>query len=268
MSKLLGIPPQLITKPLTQTLRTNASFQLVEESRPNIAKQLHEQELSAALVSPFEYAKESSDYRIVPNIAVASSVGGIIVRFREGVKTIRSLAVDPTYASEIILTKIILAESFDIEPQIVPMMATQEVMLQKADAALVVGDESFRIQMANVIDVVEEWNEMTGLPFVHALWCGRENSLAKEEIALFQDAQTKGVAGIADLAMQYPLSERDAVRKHLQSFTYALDEQDREGLGEFMKYLFYHGILPDVAELNFYKPENATNDLLSDISPN
>jgi hypothetical protein len=58
------------------------------------------------------------------------------------------------------------------------------------------------------------------------------------------------------------------VTDYLQLFTYALEEQDREALAEFMKYLYYHGVLPDVADLNFFKAGNTMDDLFSDISPN
>jgi chorismate dehydratase len=271
--KLLGIPTQLITKPLTQALRTTAVFQLVEDARPNIAKRLQEQEFSAALLSPLDYAKESSDYCIVPNVAVVSPEGNgsIVVRFREGIKNVKTLAVDPSYASEIILTNIILAEAFELEPTIVPMIAQPERMLHKADAALLVGDLALNApgDSRNSIDIVEEWNEMTGLPYVHALWCGRENGLTKEEMHHLQSAMEKGVAGIEDIARECAFENRDALQRYLESFSYTLDDRAREGLAEFMKYLYYHGILPDVAEVKFFKQEEGrAGDLLADISAN
>ncbi len=263
--KLLGIQTSLHTKPLTEPLRGNSSFQLIQDVRPALAKKLREHELSAALLSPLDYAKESSEYCIVPNVAVVSAEGGTIVRFREGVKKIRTLAVDPQFACEIILAKIILSEAFHIEPQIFPMHADAETMMQRADAALLVGDAAFGHQSENSIDVVEEWFELTGTPFVHAIWCGREDSLVAADMDVLRQAQAQGIAGIPDLLLNYDPSEREGVQDYLESFTYALEEQDRDGLAEFMKYLYYHGILPDVVDLNFF---NTSGDLLSDISPN
>lgn len=241
---LLGISSQLMTRPLTQTLRANPNFQLEEETRANITLQLRDQSLSAALISPLDYARDSSELCIVPDVAVVSrqADSSIIIPFREGVKTIRTLAVDPAYASEIVLAKIILAESFDIEPSIVPMSAPLDMMLQKADAALLVGDQAF--QARNItdryIDIVEEWCDMTELPYVHAIWCGRERDLTKEDIVQIQNASYKGVAGIGDIALQNPQAERDAIQQYLESFSYELTEEARNGLAEFVKYLFYH----------------------------
>lgn len=269
--KLIGVPTQLLTKPLTEALRGNAAFQIVEESRPNIAKQLQEQSLGAALISPLDYAKESSDYRIVPKVAaVSGGNGSIVLRFREGTRKITTLAVDPSFALEIILAKIVLAEQFELEPKVVPLIASAEVMLQKADAALLAGDAALRERGAtqDIIDIVEEWNELTDLPFVHAIWCGREGDLTHEEILSIQQAAEKGAAGIRDILAQYEPGARDAASEYMRGFSYTMDDAVKSGLAEFMKFLYYHGILPDVPDVNFYREEDAKNDSLLDVSPN
>ncbi|MBX2992975.1 MAG: hypothetical protein KF749_17630 [Bacteroidetes bacterium] len=271
---LLGIPNQFYTRPLTEALRTRSSLQLKEDARPNLARQLLDHELAAALLSPLDYAKESSDYRIIPGAAVASygEIASLVIRFREGVHHIRTLAVDPRFASEIVLAKIILAESFDIEPAIRPTMDPVDTILQSADAVLLAGDDAFLHgrTSSNAIDLVEEWNELTGLPFVHAIWCTRDQSLTDDEVDSIQQAAVKGVAGIDDILLRIQKDEREDAKIYLESFSYDLDGTAREGLAEFMKYLYYHGIQPDVAELNFLKmrDEKKDDDLLQDISPN
>ncbi|MCZ6775533.1 MAG: hypothetical protein O7D34_03630 [Ignavibacteria bacterium] len=57
------------------------------------ALELRKHELHAAFVSPIDYARESSDYRIVPGIAV-SSRQAIDLHFRESIRTINTLAVE------------------------------------------------------------------------------------------------------------------------------------------------------------------------------
>ncbi|MDL1891750.1 hypothetical protein FBQ87_02525 [Sphingobacteriales bacterium CHB3] len=272
--KLLGIPNQFYTRPLTEALRTHASLQLKEDARPNLARQLLDHDLAAALLSPLDYAKESSDYCLIPGAAVASygEMTSLVIRFHEGVQQIKTLAVDPNFASEIVLAKIILAESFDIEPAIRPVMGSVDTMLQGADAVLLAGDQALRYGRAssNAIDLVEEWNEMTGLPFVHAIWCTRDQSLTDDEVDFVQQAAVKGVAGIDDIVLHIQKEERETAKSYLESFSYDFDGTAREGLGEFMKYLYYHGIQPDVAELNFLKTrdEKKDDDPLQNISPN
>ncbi len=269
----IGSPTELYARPLIHPLRGNAEFQLLEDSRPRIAKLLSEGELGLALISPLDYARESSDYRIIPNVAVVAegTSDSLLVRFREGVKNIRTLAVDPSFASEIVLTKIILAEQFDLQPAILPMMAPVEMMMQKADAALLVGDTAFRSRRdsEDIIDIVEEWDEMTGLPCVLGLWCGREINIKPEDLELIQGAMVKGVAGIPDIAREFSPDVRADVLEYLELFSYTLGDRAIAGLAEFMQHLYYHGLFPDVAELNFYTGTvDEADDILPGISPN
>lgn len=271
--KRIGIPHSLLTRPVTEALRHAEQYTVVQEPRPSLARKLHLQELSAALISPLDYAKESSDYLIVPGIAVASfhGNGSILVRFREGVQSISTIAVDPAFASEIVMTKIVLAEEFAIEPAILPMNASLDVMLQKADAALITGDDAFRLrhESENIIDIVEEWNEMTDLPFVHAIWCSREGDLTSADMQTLQRMQEKSISGIDEIARTYPPEQREAVSEYLRSFSFSLDDEVRDALAETMRYLYYHGILPDVAELNFHRSDDTPQgEDTPDISQN
>ena len=264
--KRFGTPPLLTARPLAEPLRGVRGVNLVEEPRPTLARRLREQELAGALLSPLDYARDSSDYSIVPNVCIASEGNGsIVIRFKEGIREITTLAVDPAFACEIILAKIILAE-----PAILPMNNSIEIMLQKADAALLTGDAAFQAwnSSASILDVVEEWNEMTGLPYVHALWCVYAHQMTPALVEELQRARRKGIEGISDIAQHYPKDQRRAVKEFLESFTYELTSDVREGLAEFMKYLYYHGITPDVADLNFYKTEPEADSLPKSVSPN
>jgi len=169
--------------------------------------------------------------------------------------------VDPSSSSEIVLTKIILAECFDISPKIVPFSGSLEEALAKADAALLVGDPSLRAQAdhESALDLVEEWNEMTGLPYVHGFWCGREHALTMEEMRLLQEACTEGLGDLDGISSRAPLAHTlngysaAAIRDYLDGLTFAFTEEEEEGLREFSRYAFYHAVLPDIPELQFYE---------------
>ncbi|HLD30238.1 MAG TPA: MqnA/MqnD/SBP family protein, partial [bacterium] len=104
-------------------------------------------------------------------------------------------------------------------------------------------------------DLVEEWNDLTNLPYVHGMWVGREES--ERELFLPQVASLSrdGVQHLADIAGQlarkYSLSPQEAT-EYLSSFTYTLGKEEEESLTEFIRYAYYHGILPDAPDLNFF----------------
>jgi len=259
--KRLGIPGALFTVPLTTALRNANGFRLAVDAPARNALMLREHHLDAALLSPIDFARDGSSYRVVSGVAASSqsSNSAITLHFREGLHHIGTLAADPALTSEIILAKIILAEEFDLSPKIVPFQGPLDVMLGKADAALLAGDTSLGEAAAhpNAVDLVEAWVEMTDLPFVHCFWCAREEDLTDGEVQALQEARDKGTAMISAIAADAAAQSRTSVpivslRAHLESFSYDFTEEVEEGLQEFLRFAYYHGVLPDVPDVRWW----------------
>ncbi len=255
MPKLLGLPSDLYYRPLIYGLESNPLFTMLHDVASQNAHKLRVQELSGAVLSPVEFGRDSSSYHIVSGCGVSSSsrTDTISLHFNDSLETISTVAVNPSSVSEIILMKIILAEEFDTEPSIVPVMGPLKEMLQKADGALLVGDESRRqaVHHSNNVDLVELWNDLTGLPYLHGFWCVREDELNAEELATLRSVARSGVMHIGDIAagLNVTSGETDRVNDYLQAFSYELGDDVIDGLREFLHYAYYHGVLPDVAEV-------------------
>jgi chorismate dehydratase len=265
--KRLGVPSAFYAKPLTVHLAERDLFARQVDVPARHAVQLREGELDAAFLTPIDYARDSSEYRIIPGVGVssASATGSISLVFHDDIQTINTVAIDPSSSSEIILAKIILAEEYELEPKFQPYNGSGDTALQNADAVLLVGDASLReiATHPNRIDLVEAWNEITGLPYVHGFWCGGEENLSPEETQwLIQSAYT-GITSLDTIAGDLPrgafptLSHAD-MSDYLHAFSYDLNEDDLEGLREFLRYAFYHGATPDVAELRFFDAPGAS----------
>jgi chorismate dehydratase len=259
--KRLGVSSSLYCLPLVHDLRTDEHFELIVGAATKHSIALREHDLDAALLSPIDYARGSSEYTIIPGIAISSREANetVVLHFRQGIHNITTLAVDPSSTSEIVLATILLGEQFDLAPKIVPVIGSLDVMLQKADAALLVGDAAFMEsgRRKNKLDLIEEWDDITSLPFVHALWCCREDGLSLQEIQRIQEAKERGMHSLAEIGAEasvrsHGLQSADAVQQYLESFSYTLTEEVRGGLNEFIRYAYYRGILPDVADLHFY----------------
>ena len=121
------------------------------------------------------------------------------------------------------------------------------------------GDASLReiSSHPNRIDLVEAWNVITGLPYVHGFWCGDEEALTPEEVGWLVQSAYSGISALDTIAGNLPhgafpsLSHAD-MSDYLHAFSYDLNEDDLEGLREFLRYAFFHGVTADVAELHFY----------------
>lgn len=246
--RTLGLPATLYCRPFAEGLRNDASFVLVNGEPAVLAQKLLARELDAAFLSPIDYARNASEYLIVPNSAVSSAEGNnaIVVHFREGARSVQTLAVQPASASDIILAKILLAERFDLTPQIVPVLGSLDEMLARGDAALLAADAAMRYALSrpNALDLVEEWIVATDLPYVHGFWAAREGALSKPDLRAVSTAGKRGYDALASAGG--PLADA------LETFSYDLTADVQEGITEFFRYAYYHGILPDIPDLRFF----------------
>jgi predicted solute-binding protein len=102
---------------------------------------------------------------------------------------------------------------------------------------------------------VEEWNDMTELPYIHGFWVGREEETSEEEAKALLTAKKNGVPLQSQIAQgvaqqqNLPLTE---VTQYVSSFSYDFDEREEESLAEFMHYAYYHGAIGDVPEIRFF----------------
>ena len=222
--------------------------------------------LRCAFLSPIDYARHGSGYCIVPGVA-ASSVNRsntIQLFINSDVGDIRKIAVDIRVTSEIILAKIILAEKYPNREgskqavQFLPMFPNRAEMLRKADAALIVNLHPVERMEEKpfALDLVEEWNDMTGLPYVHGCWVGHDEEGLADVARELLRSKERGVTHldqIADtLAAEKNLS-RQFASQYLSTFSYDFGELEQESMTEFMKFAYFHGILPDVPELSFFE---------------
>jgi len=222
--------------------------------------------LRCAFLSPIDYARHGGGYCIVPGVAVSSvdRSNTIQLFINPDVRDIEKIAVDIRVTSEIILAKIILAEKFPNReassktPQFLPMLPNRSEMLRKADAALIVNLQPVETveEKAFALDLVEEWNDMTGLPYVHGCWVGHDEEDLEGVVRELLRSKNQGITHldqIADsLATERNLS-RQFASQYLSTFSYEFGDLEHESMTEFMKYAYFHGILPDVPDLNFYE---------------
>lgn len=223
-------------------------------------------DLRCAFLSPIDYARHGGDYCIVPGVGVSSvdRSNTIQLFINPDVQDIEKIAVDIRVTSEIVLAKIILAERFPNResskktPQFLPMLPNRDEMLRKADAALIVnlhpvdtvGDEPF------ALDLVEEWNDMTGLPYVHGCWVGHDEDDMGAVVRELLRSKERGIAHLSHIAGMLAVEKNifsHFASQYLSTFSYEFGELEHESMTEFMKYAYFHGILPDVPDLSFFE---------------
>jgi chorismate dehydratase len=270
MKSRIAASNAIYLKPLLFGLdRTESLFDLVMDNPAKNALKLSQRSegIRSAFLSPIDYARHGADYCIVPGICVASSQPTTTIQLvlKSEVRNIHRIAVDVRFTSEIILAKIILEEKYRNSSshqklQFIPMMPDIDAMLAKADAALLVNEfpNSNNTSGVFTLDLVEEWNDMTDLPYVHGFWVGREEEMTEQEAKALIMAKNNGVILQLQIGQEVarqqnlPLGE---MTQYFSSFSYDMGEREEESLAEFIQYAYYHTVIGDVPEIRYFDLE-------------
>ncbi len=173
----------LNTAPLVWGLssgRQRGAFELSFALPSECADRLRKNEADVGLVPVIELARQPG-LAVVPGLGVACEgpVRSIVLVSKKPFGAIDSFAADSGSRTSVVLARILAARAHGIRPRVLPRPPRLDEMLEVADAALVIGDPALRIDTAmsswkghpvHVYDLGAEWQDLTGLPMVFAVW--------------------------------------------------------------------------------------------------
>jgi chorismate dehydratase len=190
---------------------------------------------------------------MVPGVGVASrgAVRSILLISKRPLTEIRTLAADSSSRTSVALTRIILSRRYGVEPAFTPHAPDVTSMLERADAALIIGDPALRIDRRaapyHVVDLGQEWTEMTHLPMVFAVWAGRKRHITPEVIDALVESCRFGRAHLEDIvnidAAARGIPEelaREYLTRHIVN---ELGPREYEGLELYLRYAREAGCL-------------------------
>jgi chorismate dehydratase len=226
------------------------------------ATQLRTGEVDAGLISSIEYLR-IPDLKIVPGLCIASPkrVRSVIILSKVPPEAIRTLALDTSSRTSVVLGQILLRERYGACPEVVDLPPDQDLMLERCDAALLIGDVAMRCRREGfiVLDLAEEWHAWTGLPFVFALWQVRGDAPALDMpggVGPFfhksLEAGRENLPAIVDEAWRTIGWTKPELREYLtENIAYSLGERERESLALFFEKAVRQGFAPANRPLAF-----------------
>lgn len=255
----IGTLRDLHTQPLYRTITSSPVFtgELVLDTPAAHIDRMMAKECDAAFAAPMDYALNSSDLVIVPGIGVSSAGFSGVARLylRGTLDAIRTMAVGTVSATDVVLARVVLGEKYDSAPAVVPFSGTVEAMLDKADCALVTGDALFGLTSRQpFLDLVDEWSDITELPFVHTIAVMRDEAYSAPLAELLSASQQAGrleLDAVAESLAAERSIPRSDLREFLSRFSYTFDDASRESLETFFQMAFFHGMAGDVADIRF-----------------
>ena len=196
--------------------------------------------------------------KILPDLCVASTheVKSVILVSRGPLEQVKRVALDQNSRTSVALLRILLQER-GIHPEYLHERPDPERMLSEADAALLIGDPALKVEREKyqVIDLAAEWNALTGLPFVFAVWAVRAGVDLPDLSFYFKSSLRYGLSSVDTLsreaAAELGLDSAD-VRSYLtENLHYFLRQEELAGLEEFYRRAHAHGLILEPRPLEF-----------------
>jgi chorismate dehydratase len=220
---------------------------------------LHEGAIDVGMIPAIEYCR-GPEYRVVPGMGIVSArtVASVALFTRKPLQQLRTIAADTSSRTSNALLRILCAERFEIAPDFQPMSPDPDAMFAACDAALIIGDPALYLDSAakqvEKIDLGEEWNDLTGLPFVWAFWAGRPEAVSPEAVRVLTEARDSGVRASDAIAAEYCGPERAALgRAYLrENIQYELGEREIAGIREYYRLAAKHGLIDSARDVRFY----------------
>jgi chorismate dehydratase len=112
---------------------------------------------------------------------------------------IESLACDPDSHTSVALARIVLAERFGIRPEFVDLTHASQARLLIGDKVVCDEPPGFEHQL----DLGAAWKELTGLPFVFAVWTARKGVDLGDLPAQLERAKRQGLSHVDELIARH-----------------------------------------------------------------
>ncbi len=161
--------------------------ELVKGTPTELNRMLVEGKLDVSAISSIEYARHRDQLVLLPDFTVSADgeVKSILLLTKGPVEELdgRTVALTTTSATSRVLARFLLERHYQVRPRYVDSPPDLAMMMMEADGALLIGDDALRALFAplglRLLDLGKVWKEVTGLPFVFAVWAARREYAEK-----------------------------------------------------------------------------------------
>ncbi|HZQ47050.1 MAG TPA: menaquinone biosynthesis protein [Verrucomicrobiae bacterium] len=212
-----------------------------------LAEKLRRDELDAGLVSITEVLFNDR-YDVLDGMAIASlgEVQSVFLAHRRPPEAAAEIFCDTASLTSVNLLRVLLAER-GLKPVFKPLPDYASAPQQ--DHVLLIGDAALDFLRAphdhEIMDLGAAWLELTGLPFVYAVWAlrrGVENAQLRRQLREARDFGLDTLDSIIRDRTEYDYDFRkDYLGWHIH---YHLGTDEKRGLSRFIELLRKHGLGP------------------------
>src|SRR5258708_34688178 len=202
----LGSVSYLNGKPLIYGLEHDENVGLRLEVPSRLLAGLREKRFDVALLPVIDYQRLDG-LCLVPSGGIGCDGPTLTVRIfsKKPVEQIRTLACDTDSHTSVALARVVLAAKFGIQPKFIDLVHGDD---RPVDARLLIGDKVVCEEppgFDHQLDLGFAWKEMTGLPFVFAIWTARKGVDLGDLPERLARAREEGLKHVDELIARHAL---------------------------------------------------------------
>lgn len=257
----IGVVAYINSRPLARGLERwqgDGRFELQYLSPARLADELAAGRLDVGLLPSVELLR-IPNLVVVPGLGIAATheVRSVLLVSKVPIAEIRRVALDENSRTSAVLVQIVLADRYGLRPEAVAAAPVVDEMLAAADAALLIGDAALRVDRERfvVLDLAGEWLQLTGLPFVFAVWAARDAVATQALSELLESSLEVGMAELGQIVVE-AARETGLVQAVLhdyysRSLSFRMGPRELQGLREFFARASRWGFGRPAEELKF-----------------
>lgn len=238
----MGAVSYLNTKPLVYGFEQGMMKETIDLSfdyPANVAKQLLNNEIDVGLV-PVAVLPMLQEYHIISDYCIGAEgpVASVCLFSDVPLLEIKTILLDYQSRTSAALLKILVKEHWKIQPKFVASEKGFEQQITGTAAGLVIGDRAFaqRKKSKYIYDLAEAWKDMTGLPFVFAVWAANKK-LPEAFATKFNAVTAEGLQYIPEIVAKLQYEAYDLDVYYTRNISYSLSETKQTALALFQKFL-------------------------------
>lgn len=261
----LGCVSYLNTLPLIEGIGKLDRARLTLTAPSRLIDLLTEKAIDVGLISLIDYQRSADPLAMIPAGVIACDGPTMTVRIfaRRPLSEVTHIATDVDSHTAVALMRILMQEQYGIAPTIAPLDLASGSISETdpdhwPDAMLVIGDKVITSSppaalYPHQLDLGLAWKELTGLPFVYAIWMCHADRLDSPEVQLageLLDRQRRHNAGrvgwIAAQRSHLRGWPADLARDYLCDLLhFNVSARDREAIDRFFDLAAKHGIIDE-----------------------
>ena len=233
----------LNTKPLLYGLQDGQlsnEIELVLDYPANLVRLLKSNQIDIGLI-PVGALPSLGDYQIISDYCIGTEgeVASVAVFSEVPMEEIDTVMLDYQSRTSVMLCKILFEKHWKKKVQFAETQDESYIDNIRGNVAgLVIGDRALKIRntFKYTYDLGLGWKEMTGLPFVFAVWVAT-STVNPDVVEKYSIAFQTGINQIPVIVDQNPFPEYNLFDYFTKNISYSLDSSKNIGLETFLSYI-------------------------------